>query len=776
MLLSSTNHSSNRRVTVTFITPTTGEPLRPAHPDIPITVHGPSHPPDARRITSLRTPSPRSHLELACQHPTSSLFNQAQARPASQLAPSAWGATVTSSQSAQQALYGMDHGFVVREPSRAASSTQVARPSAQTGNGHQAAQLPITTLVTNVQDVENRIMALSSVLELRKSKAHTPLIAGAWHRLLTSTGLICKYPTVPHGIQFGFDAGIQPIVRTSTPPNKPSIQIQKEEFAKIIGKEFSRGRYIGPLSRLETERLIGPFQSSPLDLTPKAGQAGKFRLIQNLSFPHIPLDDSYSINHSIDSDQFPCTWGTFSVICLLISRLPPGSQAAVRDVAEAYRTIPVTPTQWPGLVVRLQGEDCFAIDTSDCFGLTSSAGTYGVVADAGADIARAHGIGPMSKWVDDHIFFRIRKEYIQEYNGLRRKWNTAIIANGGQIHDGGRLWYCGDTMPDDRPEEFDEDAGYPLLDLSLSSPRSAADEPFTYSMEDIDRIYSELGVPWETTKDVPFATSVPFIGFIWDIAELQVSIPTKKKTKYLEAIQEWLLQPTHTLEEVRKLYRKLLHACLVIPAGRAYLTSLEAFLGIFHDRPFMPRTAPRNTADDLLWWSATLARPNLVRSIPGPQTITDVEAYSDASSATGIGITIGKKWRAWRLLPGWNADGRDIGWAEAIGFELLIESLLASHPPGSHLKVYGDNRGVVEGWWKGKSRNKPTNMVFRRIHQKTVNADCTIHSRYVRSRDNPADGPSRGIYPPHHDLLPRIHIIPELQKLIADFDAELNSH
>lgn len=36
-----------------------------------------------------------------------------------------------------------------------------------------------------------------------------------------------------------------------------------------------------------------------------------------------------------------------------------------------------------------------------------SAGVYGLVADAGVDILRAAGLGPLTKWVDDHIFFRI---------------------------------------------------------------------------------------------------------------------------------------------------------------------------------------------------------------------------------------------------------------------------------------------------------------------------------------------------------------------------------
>src|SRR5882757_6862830 len=108
-----------------------------------------------------------------------------------------------------------------------------------------------------------------------------------------------------------------------------------------------------------------------------------------------------------------------------------------------------------------------------------------------------------------------------------------------------------------------------------------------------------------------------------------------------------------------KLYGKLLHACAVVPAGRAYLTSLEKFMAIFGNHPFMPHSPPCSTRDDLFWWKQTLSRSHISRSIPGPKIILDIAAYSDASSETGIGITIGDRWRAWRLLPGWKENRRD---------------------------------------------------------------------------------------------------------------------
>ena len=116
-------------------------------------------------------------------------------------------------------------------------------------------------------------------------------------------------------------------------------------------------------------------------------------------------------------------------------------------------------------------------------------------------------------------------------------------------------------------------------------------------MADIDNLSDDLGIPWERTKDVKFAPSLPYIGFLWNIEAKTVSIPEAKKTKYLVAIADWHAADTHTLEEAQRLHRRLMHACYVVPAGRAYLTSLEAFLGVFHDCPFLPRSPPQTYRD-----------------------------------------------------------------------------------------------------------------------------------------------------------------------------------
>ena len=704
--------------------------------------------------------------------PAARFFSQVQPLRPSRPAPCAWAATATTSPAAMPSSFGTTPLPAAAATKPVAWSIPVVPPCAPTGSSQGAAPAPPTLTATSAQAAETRPIEPKAALEARRLEPRTPYRAEAWLRLLSQAGIVSKYPDLPNSILHGFDAGIRTITSTFAPANSSTIDAHPLEFAAIISKERVRGRHIGPFSQAQVEALVGPFQSSPLSLIPKLGKES-FRLVQNLSYPATPSLGTHSINSTIDSDLFPCTWGTFATISLLITRLPPGSQAAIRDVAEAHRTVPVHPSQWPGLVVRLPGVDSFVVDTCSCFGLSSASGNHGHIGDAGCELFRAAGMGPVSKWSDDHFFARIRREYIASYNAQRAQWSAVISANGGRIRTGGRLWYRGAEMPDGLPEEFDEDASFPVLDLSQTSPRSPADAEFSHCLADIDALSQVLGIPWESSKDIPFGTLVPYIGFTWDLVALTVSIPDAKKAKYVAAISSWESRSTHTLADVQRLYGKLLHTCLVIPMGRAFLTNLEAMLALYHHSPFKPRTPPRGTGVDLAWWRLLLSQPIVSRPIPSPQPLLDRAAFSDASSVFGIAVTIGDRWRAWRLVPGWKRDNRDICWAEAIGFEFLVQLLTAEGPPGSHLRAYADNTGVVEGWWSGRNHNPQVNGVFKRIHAVCASRGCTIHTRYVPSGANPADKPSRGVYPPMALLLPPIAVPTELSPFVCDFDAPL---
>lgn len=297
----------------------------------------------------------------------------------------------------------------------------------------------------------------------------------------------------------------------------------------------------------------------------------------------------------------------------------------------------------------------------------------------------------------------------------------------------------------------------------------ATDSEFAFSMEHIDNISNQLSIPWEPTKDTPFSSKPTFMGFEWDLVNKTVMLTHGKCNKYLSAIQEWSKSAKHTLEDIQKLHGRLSHASLVIPEGSAYLTSLQAMLGIFGSSPFMPHTPPQGLPMDLQWWChALISSPPL--PIPHHIHSLDFNAFSNASSGFRLAITIGNRWRAWRLHKNWKRDKRDIGWAESIAFEMLIQTLLTINSSSTPLTVYGDNLGVIKAWWKGCSHNKPTNGSFQWVHAILVSPPCRVFAKYIPCKRNTADGPSRGKYPPTKFALPHIPIPSDIAHLIFNFN------
>ena len=229
--------------------------------------------------------------------------------------------------------------------------TAKEKPSASISNSPKDALVDAIPHATNVPGVDPTNMVPLSAHADHRIKPVTPLSFFGWQTLMLRHNLVHKYPNVLSTLQFGAVIGVPRIEHTFIPLNKPSIAQYSAQFHTILQREYLMHRHLGPFTRTQLEATIGPFQTSPLSIIPKPNKPGKFRLIQDFSFPHSPSPPIPSINAHIDSSLYPCTWGTFSTMALCIARLPPGSQAATRDEAEAYCTIPLYPSQWNGTVV-----------------------------------------------------------------------------------------------------------------------------------------------------------------------------------------------------------------------------------------------------------------------------------------------------------------------------------------------------------------------------------------------------------------------------------------
>ena len=189
-------------------------------------------------------------------------------------------------------------------------------------------------------------LADSMLSACQQSRALTPYKVNGWSELLIVLNISHKHPNSIDQLMHSFLARAPTITCSFTPPNNSSICAHHNAFNEIVQKEFTKQQYIGPFTQDRLKSLIGPFQSSHLNIIPKAGKPGKFCLIQNLSHPNSPRpSEPLSINSQVNPALFPCKWGKFNTTCALVQNLPRGSQGATRDVAKSYQMIPLHPSQ-----------------------------------------------------------------------------------------------------------------------------------------------------------------------------------------------------------------------------------------------------------------------------------------------------------------------------------------------------------------------------------------------------------------------------------------------
>lgn len=148
--------------------------------------------------------------------------------------------------------------------------------------------------------------------------------------------------------------------------------------------------------------------------------------------------------------------------------------------------------------------------------------------------------------------------------------------------------------------------------------------------------------------------------------------------------------------------------------------------------------------EELEWWRTALKRPFCgmpVREIPEAQ---DVVLYVDASTAWGIGLTIGSEWDHWNLATGWKCQGWDIGWAEKVAAELGLRALIERGYRDVHIRLWSDNKGIVGALDAVKSRGIQATRVLQWIVLTMLENGIWLSLAWVVSEDNPVDAPSRG--------------------------------
>jgi hypothetical protein len=184
-----------------------------------------------------------------------------------------------------------------------------------------------------------------------------PLRPAAWSQWLSNHPDRRYAQTLVDIIVYGARVGYTGPEQTILSRNLASANESPTTLSADISAQFSKGQ-LGKLTTLPPK-----FISSPLGLVPKSD--GTWRRIHHLSHP-----TGNSVNDHIPQEWGTLTYTTFDQALQLVAEAGVGSTLVKRDLADAFRHIPVSPQDW--WLLGFRWDDTWWYDKFLPFGLRTS--------------------------------------------------------------------------------------------------------------------------------------------------------------------------------------------------------------------------------------------------------------------------------------------------------------------------------------------------------------------------------------------------------------------
>ena len=271
----------------------------------------------------------------------------------------------------------------------AISPTQLTSPIC-VANAHKVKIMPLQgQTIEGIQ--ENSIKmenSLPTPTKMREDSA-TPIKTDVLRALLKN------YPDKDYilsGFEVGFKIGFDGIESNVFCNNSNSAIINPAAVQEKLESELAMNRISGPYSSPPFKH----FKCSPLSLLLKSN--GKFRLLHNLSYPY----NEHSVNKSIPESASKVKFSNIGH-ALDIIKVNRCCFLAKADIAEAFRLIPIHPSDYHLLGFKFQDE--YYYDRCLPMGCSSACKIFERVSDALEFILiNTYKVSHVVKYLDDFLF------------------------------------------------------------------------------------------------------------------------------------------------------------------------------------------------------------------------------------------------------------------------------------------------------------------------------------------------------------------------------------
>jgi hypothetical protein len=221
----------------------------------------------------------------------------------------------------------------------------------------------------------------------------TPLQLGEWRSVLSD------YPDqefaayILRGIENGFRVGLNPQLVTlqSARGNMSSAAEQAEVVDGYLREELAAKRVVHI-----RDADAGMIHLNPFGVIPKRNRLNKWRLIVDLSSP-----EGHSVNDGISKDLSSLSYVSVDDVVAGIVQRGRGTLLAKMDIRQAYRNVPIHPTDRP--LLGMQWKGAIFVDAALPFGLRSAPLIFSAIADVLQWVMEKMGVEWVAHYIDDFI-------------------------------------------------------------------------------------------------------------------------------------------------------------------------------------------------------------------------------------------------------------------------------------------------------------------------------------------------------------------------------------
>ena len=147
------------------------------------------------------------------------------------------------------------------------------------------------------------------------------------------------------------------------------------------------------------------------------------------------------------------------------------------------------------------------------------------------------------------------------------------------------------------------------------------------AFNELQTLFCELGIESSPEKDSPPATSMVFLGILFDTIAMTLSIPAAKVQELLDRIRQLLHRKQISYHDLQSLLGLMSFVTACVHPARIFMSALlNGLRGLQHNQRLV--ISPEIKAD-LLWWLQFLVRFNGVSMIPPPVYNSDI-LFTDA--------------------------------------------------------------------------------------------------------------------------------------------------